>query len=50
MNEKVAKALRKAIYGDMSLKVERVYKRGNNGGLVEIGLRGKYQNAKKFLK
>lgn len=45
MNSKKAKALRKKIYGDKSLKIERTYlTKGTT--LINAGHRGEYQLAK----
>ncbi len=44
MNEKKAKALRKEIYGDVSLKIERTYTRVCPR--VNAGKRGEYRLAK----
>lgn len=49
MNGKKAKFLRKKIYGDMSLKVERKYFLDNNCVIRNIGLRSEYQKAKKKI-
>ncbi len=46
MNTKKAKALRKQIYGGMSLKV-RNYARKADGSIVNTGLRAMYQEAKR---
>ena len=46
MNGKKAKALRRKVYAQMSLRAERLYKR-HNGGLKAVGLRAEYQEAKK---
>lgn len=55
MNGKKAKALRKKIYGEQSLKTKRTYtmltatnKKGEKvaAGVVNTGLRGQYQMAK----
>lgn len=48
MNEKKAKALRRKIYGDMSIRAKREYFTERNGKtLVAKGLRRQYQDAKK---
>lgn len=54
MRGTVAKRIRKLIYGDQSLRVIRKYrhlvglsKTGRNGGLVNIGLRREYLDAKR---
>ena len=46
MNGKKAKKLRKKIYGDMSTHLN-IYSTMPNGQLVNVGLRYKYQQAKK---
>jgi hypothetical protein len=43
-----AKAIRKRIYGDNSIKRRR-YTRDEKGTIRNIGLRATYQNAKKVL-
>lgn len=55
MNGRVAKTIRKEIYGDQSLKQQRKYKRGNSntkgnvwGTIENVGLRAEYQKAKKI--
>ena len=58
MNEKKAKALRREIYGDQSLRQKRTYKVVGHKDTVnkirsrylEQGLRGKYQAAKREAK
>jgi hypothetical protein len=50
MNEKKAKALRKKIYGDQSLKERRKYRQEVDGNLTVLGLRKEYQEAKKALR
>lgn len=54
MRGTVAKRIRKRIYGDQSLKVIRKYrhsvglsKNDRYGGIVNIGLRQEYQDAKR---
>ena len=47
MRGKLAKALRKQAYGDMSMKVEPEYIEGINWGRVNIGLRQDYLKLKK---
>ena len=46
MNGRKAKALRKQVYGQMSLKTPRTYIK-HNGGVKNTGLRAEYQAAKK---
>ena len=48
MNEKKAKYFRKQLYGDMSLKEPRKYYRGDNGGIMCDGIRGRYQRLKRL--
>jgi hypothetical protein len=54
MNNKVAKFIRKIVYGDLSLREVRKYKwgdgkKGNNWGNIEaVGKRAEYQQAKKL--
>lgn len=48
MNEKKAKALRKKVYGDMSLKGDRdYYLDPDKNSIVVTGLRKEYQKAKR---
>ena len=47
MNGRKAKALRRKIYGQMSLQDERRYARYRNGMMKNLGLRAEYQAAKK---
>ncbi len=54
MRGTVAKRIRKRIYGDQSIKAVRKYrhlvglsKTGRYGGIVNIGLRQEYQDAKR---
>lgn len=48
MNNKKAKALRKKIYGDLSLRAKQVRKQINDGGTIRnVGLRKDYQESKK---
>ena len=49
MNEKKAKKLRKEIYGDMSLRIDRNYVRDGRGAIRNHpeSLRAKYQAAKR---
>lgn len=49
MNLKQAKLLRKKVYGDMSLKVERSYDTVN-GGKINTGIRLDYQLEKRRFK
>ena len=46
MNGRRVKALRKQVYGQMSLKTPRTYVK-HNRGIKNTGLRAKYQAAKK---
>ena len=46
----VAKRIRREIYGDQSLKQERKYYWSAFGTIVNIGLRQRYQDAKKDYK
>ena len=50
MRGTVAKGLRKAVYGDLSLREERCYARAGRGGLVNVGERAVYQRAKKIYR
>lgn len=45
MNEKKAKALRKEVYGDFSLRDKRTYTSGST--IVNTGLRGIYRMKKR---
>lgn len=47
VNGRKAKALRRKIYGQMSLQDERRYARYRNGMMKNLGLRAEYQAAKK---
>lgn len=48
MNGKKAKALRRKIYGDTSLRIEREYfTEANSSTLVAKGLRRRYQDEKR---
>jgi len=54
MRGTVAKRIRKEIYGEQSLRVIRQYSRsvglskiGKNGGIINIGLRQEYLDAKR---
>ncbi len=49
MRGRVAKRIRKEVYGDMSYR-GRIYAKDKNGGLVNVGLRAKYLEAKKTYK
>jgi hypothetical protein len=42
-----AKAIRKQVYGDISLKSKRRYMKDESGSVRNIGIRAAYQNAKK---
>lgn len=46
MNLKKSKQLRKAVYGDKSLRGERVYEVGASGQRLSTGERYKYRNMK----
>lgn len=48
MNGHKSKALRKKVYGEMSLRGGRKYIE-HNGGIKNTGLRAEYQAAKKAL-
>lgn len=52
MNGRRAKALRKEIYGENSIREKPRYHRANGGygTFVRVGLRRKYQDAKKKMK
>jgi hypothetical protein len=47
MRGKKAKQLRREIYKDYSQRAKRKLVHGSNGGLINTGLRGAYQAAKK---
>jgi hypothetical protein len=46
MRGKKAKAIRKKVYGDLSLRSEREYKK-DNGTIINVGKRAEYQKAKR---
>ena len=49
MNSKTAKKLRRKVYGDQSLRVERSYNELGTGRL-NVGLRRQYQVTKSLMK
>lgn len=50
MNGRVAKKIRKEVYGDMSLKERKLYRNPQNGQILADELRARYQGVKRLYK